>query len=86
MDGGRPTDPLTLAFEGVIEGLVACGDDRRAFDGASERLRQVRTIEARLVDQLEHRAQRLFERIEPELKRIARETDVTLTHRTKAAR
>ncbi len=26
--GGRPTDPLILALEGTLEGLVACSDDR----------------------------------------------------------
>jgi hypothetical protein len=86
LDGGRPTDPLTLAFEGIMEGIVACGDDRRAFERATERLRQVRTLEARLIQQLEARASRLFEKIEPELHRVAAETDRALTERTVAAR
>ncbi len=86
MDGGKPTDPLTLAFEGCIEGLVACGDDRRALSTAREALVRIRGMELRLLDQIERRIDRLTSKIEPEIQRIAVETDRTLCARTEAAR
>jgi hypothetical protein len=86
LDGGRPADPLVTAFEGVMEGLVATDDDRRAFELASQRLHQIRAQESRLILHLEARALRLHEKITPELSRIADETDRVLCARTEARR
>lgn len=86
LDGGRPPDPLTLAFEGVMEGLVATDDDRKAFESAADRLHQIRMQETRLIHHLEARASRISEHVGPELRRIAVETDQTLTERTEARR
>jgi hypothetical protein len=86
LDGGRPTDPLTLAFEGCIEGLVACRDDRKALLTARGVLVRIRGMELRLLNQIERRIDRLAAKIEPEIQRIAVETDRALCARTEAAR
>jgi hypothetical protein len=86
MDGGRPTDPLTNAFDGCMEGLVTAIDDRDVLDKLRGRLSQVRAMETRLLVQIERRIDRLTTSAIPEIRRIAQETDRALTARTEANR
>jgi hypothetical protein len=68
LDGGRPVDPLILALEGCIEGLVAERDDRVALGKAAAALHSALDLNALMVCSMlaqrptrvvEHRARRL---------------------------
>lgn len=46
LDGGKPTDPLVLAFEGDLEGLIGCENDLEAFHLGLDMLGKYGTIQA----------------------------------------
>jgi hypothetical protein len=52
MDGGRPADPLTLAFEGDLEGLIATTDDRLAIQHALVHLHKYESAKVLLVTRI----------------------------------
>ena len=52
MDGGRPADPLVLAFEGDIEGLIATTDDKVALQQAIVHLHKYESAKVLLVGRI----------------------------------
>lgn len=51
-DGGRPTDPLVLALEGDLEGLIACREDRDAILHGLDLLHKYASMQAVLISRL----------------------------------
>ena len=66
--GGKPADPLILALEGCIEGLVAERDDRVALRKAAAALHSALDLNETLVNSI--LSTRLTREIEPRVRRL----------------
>lgn len=76
---GRPIDTAVAQFELAFELLEGLKDDREAFEHIFHGLQRLRALSIKLEDQAKERFRKIYDRLEPEARRLLTACDETLT-------